>query len=408
MGKYRRGKITIEAVNGLKPGEYLLDTIAHGFGVRRQEAGRHYFLRKMVRGRRHFVTIGEHGAGWTPEAARREAQRLYLAIRAGEFDPGAERTKRRQMPTLGAYLEEHIASNPAHNKPATLAAKKASFQHVWGTDLAKRPVDEVVESDIAALHRRMKDLPFAANRLVNYLAAVFAEAERQKLRKPGTNPCAGQRLFRERQRERFLSTTERELFMAALRAAIENGSAPPQAIGCLLLLAATGARKSEILKLEWSDVDLERRMIALADSKTGKKSIFLSGFAVEILQNLPRIDGNPYVIVGERAGGHFVGLQKVWQRLRKAAGLADVRIHDLRHDFASMAAASGASLLEIGALIGHRKVSTTARYAHLAADPLRELNERVGTKIAALDGSRATGEAAAEVVSLEQRRRSGN
>lgn len=188
--------------------------------------------------------------------------------------------------------------------------------------------------------------------------------------------------YKEEGRERFLSTDERDRFRDTLRAALDDGTAPKQAIWCLFLLAATGARKSEILRLRWSEVDLERRLIALADSKTGKKTIFLSDFAIQALANLPRIEGNPYVIFGERPGSHLIGLQKIWERLRRAAKLEDVRIHDLRHDFASMAAASGASLLEIGALIGHRKVATTQRYAHLAASPLRELNERVGAGLA--------------------------
>ena len=166
MGKYRRGRITIEAVNGLKPGEFLLDTIASGFGVRRQDTGRHYYFRKMVRGRRHYVSIGEHGAGWTPDTAREEARRLYLAIKAGEFDPGAERTKRRTMPTLGAYIEEHLKTNPRHNKPGTLEAKRYAFRHV-PVDVAKRPLDEITESDLAGLHRRLKAKAITANRLVN-------------------------------------------------------------------------------------------------------------------------------------------------------------------------------------------------------------------------------------------------
>lgn len=166
MGRYRRGKITIEAVNSLKLGEFLLDTIANGFGVRRQDVGRHYFLRKMVSGRRHYVSIGEHGVGWTPETARQEAQRLYLVIKAGDFDPGAERTKRRTMPTLGAYIEEHLKTNPRHNKLGTLAAKRYAFRHI-PADLAKRPLDEISKGDIVALHRRLKAKSVTANRVVN-------------------------------------------------------------------------------------------------------------------------------------------------------------------------------------------------------------------------------------------------
>jgi integrase len=122
-------------------------------------------------------------------------------------------------------------------------------------------------------------------------------------------------------------------------------------------------------------------MIRLPDSKTGAKTLYLNAPALAVLNELPRVDGNPFVIVGERKGARLVNLQKPWRRIREAAGLDDVRLHDLRHSFASVAAAGGMSLPIIGALLGHSQPQTTARYAHLAADPLRAASEAVAGEI---------------------------
>ncbi|MBU2580254.1 MAG: response regulator [Alphaproteobacteria bacterium] len=130
-------------------------------------------------------------------------------------------------------------------------------------------------------------------------------------------------------------------------------------------------------------------LIALPDSKTGQKAVFLNEAAVELLRSLPRVPGNPYVLVGAREGGHIINLQKPWRRIRKLADIEDVRIHDLRHSFASIAAAQGASLQLIGRLLGHTNAQTTQRYAHLVADQVKELNETVGQKVGSALGRHA-------------------
>jgi integrase len=147
------------------------------------------------------------------------------------------------------------------------------------------------------------------------------------------------------------------------------------------LLILTGARLNEIMTLQWAHVDLQRAFLFLPDSKTGKKPLRLSAPAIALLEQAPRVDGNPFVIVGFVEGSHLVNLQKPWRSVRDLAGLPDVRIHDLRHTFASMAAASGASFPMIGKLLGHSQPQTTARYAHLADDPIQKLNDDVGTAI---------------------------
>ena len=162
------------------------------------------------------------------------------------------------------------------------------------------------------------------------------------------------------------------------------------------LLVFTGARLSEVLNLRWQDVDVERAKLWLPDSKTGRKALYLSAPALQVLADLPRLDGNPHVICGDKPGARLVNIQKPWRRIRARAGLEDVRLHDLRHSFASVAAAGGLSLPMIGKLLGHTQAATTQRYAHLAADPVRAANEAIGQRIAAM----MKGGAGSDVVTL--------
>jgi integrase len=157
--------------------------------------------------------------------------------------------------------------------------------------------------------------------------------------------------------------------------------ASPWVIAALRLLILTGARLSEIRKLLWSEVDLSRRILRLHDSKTNEKTIYLSDAAIEILSFVPRLDGNPHVVCGGKDGCCLINLQKPWRRIREMAGLGDVRVHDLRHSFASFAAARGHSLVIIGALLGHKNPATTARYAHLTQEALTHTNNAIAETI---------------------------
>lgn len=169
---------------------------------------------------------------------------------------------------------------------------------------------------------------------------------------------------------------------AALDEASAKGEVGPFAIAAIKLLIFTGARLSEILTQQWSFVDPERRKLLLPDSKTGQKAITLNEEAIAVLKEVPRFPNNPFVIVGFRQSGHLINLQKPWRLVRKKAGLNDVRLHDLRHTFASVAVASGGSLPVIGRALGHSQPMTTARYAHLTDDPVRQLTQSTGAALA--------------------------
>jgi len=160
-----------------------------------------------------------------------------------------------------------------------------------------------------------------------------------------------------------------------------------EALAAIRLLLLTGCRRNEILTLRWEDVDLQRGFLLFPDSKTGRKIIPLTPAVAEVLEGLPRIPGNPYILPGRGGRGHFIGLFHAWERIRDKAGIPDVRLHDLRHSFASFGAGGGLGLPILGKLLGHRNVATTARYAHLADDPVRVAAEGVSGEIAqALNG----------------------
>jgi integrase len=155
-----------------------------------------------------------------------------------------------------------------------------------------------------------------------------------------------------------------------------------RALVAIRLLIFTGCRSAEILGLRWQDVDIERRCLHLSDSKTGKRAVLINGAAVAILEGLERARTEVFVIPGDKPGTHRRSLQAVWERIRQEAEIPDVRIHDLRHTFASFGVNGGQNLNIVGRLLGHSKVTTTQRYAHLADDPIRRATERMGEALA--------------------------
>jgi len=219
----------------------------------------------------------------------------------------------------------------------------------------------------------------AASRTVGFLGAILAFAVEREIR--SDNPARGIKRFRGRNCDRFLSETELAR-LGQLLSDAEKAGANRYAIAAIRMLALTGCRKNEILSLKWNWVDLERGVLRLPDSKTGEKTVYLGASATNLLKSLGREEGSPYVFPSNRSDGHFRDLQGFWSDLRVKAGLSDVRLHDLRHSFASFAAADGTSLLIIGKLLGHKNSATTARYAHLADDPMRRAADKVSKQIA--------------------------
>jgi integrase len=214
-----------------------------------------------------------------------------------------------------------------------------------------------------------------ATRTVGLLGGIFSFAVEAGW--ISENPVRGVKRFRDRRNERFLGADELHKLGAALNKA-EAASENPYAIAIIRLLILTGARKGEIESLRWPEVDWQFNYLRLADSKTGQKLIMLNGAAVEVLQTVLRQNTSDFVFPATRSDGYYEGTPKVWRRIREQAGLQNVRLHDLRHSFASMAVSSGASLPVIGALLGHKDSATTSRYAHLCDDPVRSASNTIG------------------------------
>ncbi len=403
-----RGKITKRSVDALAPGAggaeaVLWDSEVKGFGVRVQRGGsKSYILHYrggIGRGATlHKLTIGRHGSPWTAETARAEAKRL-LGMVEGGADPAADRIARKEAPTIADLAERFLAEHAeAKRKASTALEYRRLLDRAILPALGRRKAMDVIRHDIAKLHHGLRETPYQANRLLAVLSKMFNLAERWGLRPDGSNPCRHVEKFGERKRERMLSPAE----LARLGDALAAHDGSPFAVAAVKLLVFTGARLGEVLGLRWEWIDFERGEARLPDSKTGAKTLHLPPPALAVLAELPRLDGNPYVVAGAKPGAALVNLEKPWRAIRKPAGLDDVRLHDLRHAFASVAASSGMGLPIIGKMLGHTQPATTARYAHLASDPVKAAAAAVAGKIAAAmaGGSGDAGKGGAAVVPL--------
>lgn len=386
MAVDRISKRTVDALQPEAKDVYLWDVDLTGFGLKLTPAGRRVYLVQYRiggrSGRTRRFTIGTHGV-LTAEQARVEARRLLGEVAAGR-DPSDQKQQAKGSTSLGQALNQFLADHVDSKLKRSTAEEYRRLDRLCiPADLKRRSLTEVTRSDIARLHLSLRGKPYQGNRLLALLSKFFNWCERHGFRPDGMNPCRHIEKYREHRRERFLSADELGRMGAALRKAEADGNASPFAIAAIRLLTLTGARLSEVLGIRWSEVDLGRACLRLPDSKTGQKVIYLNAPALQVLAEVPRLEGNPHVICGEKSGKRLVNLQKPWRRIRASAGLDDVRIHDLRHSFASVAVAGGASLPIIGALLGHTQPQTTARYAHLSADPLTAANELAGARLAA-------------------------
>ena len=379
-------RITKRSVDALVAHErerVVWDDDIKGFGVRVHPTGRKaYIVKTRYRGRVIKMTIGTHGAV-TPSYARVRAAEIITDARAGK-DPAGRKTDAPTMRALGRrFLDEYV---PAHCKPSTAEEYRRSVKLFIDPRIGSRRVPDIQRSDIAALHHGLRDTPYQANRTLGVLSKMFNLAELWDIRPDGSNPCRHVKRFREENRERFLSDAEYQRLGTALKEIEADGSETSPAIAAVRLLMLTGCRLSEIQKLRWEHVDLEAGELRLPDTKTGAKVVYLGDPAIAVLRGIDRRDSNPWAISGRKPGRHLTDLQHPWRRIRARAGLDDVRIHDLRHSFASGGLLVGEGLPMIGKLLGHTQVQTTARYAHLANDPVKSAANRIAIRIAEVAG----------------------
>ena len=378
-----RKHITKSVVDTMRPSEIIWDTKLIGFGVRYQRRDKVFVYKCRIDNRQRWFAIGKYGQPWTVADAENRVKAIQGDI-AKELDPAAIRDERIRSPTLrqvGAIFLETVVTK---KRKATQVLYRDFLERLTYPKLGDVKVAQIKFSDIAILHYGLRNTPITANRVIASLSTLFSWCERCGLRPKHSNPVQGVERFAEKSKERFLSPRELARLGVALARAERNQTESVFALAAIRLLILTGCRRNEILELPWKDVKIERAMLLLPETKTGARPVYLSAPALSVLAALPRVSNNPFVIVGEKQGQHLVNLRKPWLRICKVARLRYVRIHDLRHSFARVGVSGGASLPIIGKLLGHTKSSTTEKYSHLAADPVRAVNEAMGDQIATM------------------------
>ena len=413
-------KITKERVEAAKPevrDTFLWDTNTQGFGLKVTPAEKKVFIfQYRLRGRLCRLTIGEYGEAWggdgrplTADKARRQAEIYRGQVNAGT-DPRATIADGDKNITLAKLCDEYLEDAPhlvlkgkgRPKKETTLKTDQVCIESHIKPLLGKRRVQEITQEDIKKFQRDVaagktaKDVKDkngkrsivkggigAAGRSTALLGTLFTYAVPKYC---DTNPVRGVEISTPESRGRQLSPAELQNIGEALN---DFEGSQPQAVAILRLLILTGARRNEILSLKWDWVDTEARALLLPDSKTGKKTIHLPAPALKVINKIKKTKGSPYVFPAMRGDGHYVGLPKVWRNIRDRAKMPDLRIHDLRHPFATMAVAGGDSLYLVGQVLGHQQAKTTEKYAHLPDDPVRAVADRTASKLdAALKGKK--------------------
>jgi integrase len=425
-----RARISKRSVDALvcpkgRDREFLWDDALAGFGVAAFPSGKKSYVAQFrLAGRSRRSVVGDHGR-LTPDEARSAAKRLLGAVEQGA-DPIAAKRAERSVPTLSeianSFLESHVRPK---RKPRTAEGYEILLRLHILPAIGSMRVSDIRRVHVSRLHASVSAVaPGAANRAISLVSAIWNWAARRDQVSFEKNPARGIERNREEGKERYLTAAELGRLGDTLRLAETEGLpwepdkrkltakhapkpdsrrtlADPCAVAAIRLLILTGARLREILHAEWRDLDCERGMIHLPDSKTGRKPIYLSAAALTVLNDLPRLADNPFIIPGAKKGSHRADLKNPWASICAHAGLAGVRIHDLRHSFASIGAGSGMGLPLLGRLLGHKQPATTQKYAHLDADPLRKAVNSIG---ATIDAAMRGGSGSREVVALLNRR----
>jgi integrase len=421
-----KAKITKRSVDAIAlpaQGEARLwDTDLRGFLLRAYPTGRKVYAVKCRVGRlQQMHTIGVHGSPWTPDEARKAATEALRQAKSGS-DPSADRKAAKDALTVADLIDRYLAEGPA-TKPAkrtsTWAIDASNLNRHIRPLLGRKFANAVTKGDAARAVRDIADGKTAtdertvkrgrarvtggagtARRTRITSAAMFAWGVEHSL--INTNPFAGIQLASAPARERFLAGDEAERLLGAVADLQLKGTISELFADAIRLLLLTGARKTEILGLRWSEVDTVRMMLILppertkAGGRTGERRIALSQPAFQLIDkrreaggrteheagaNRQRASQHEFVFPASRGDGHAKGLRRAFMKAAIAAKLEGLRIHDLRHSFASFAVANGASLILVGKLLGHASARTTERYAHLSSDPLHSAVSQISRRI---------------------------
>ena len=350
---------------------FLWDSEVPGFGLRITPQGQKSFVFSYRAGIRSRLYCIGAVASWSVDDARKKARDLAREVDLGQ-DPLEERIRSRKQITVSELAEEYMARYALKHKRSAKTDRARLNKYVIPA-LGHRSVCDVTQNDVERMHARMgENTPVEANRVVSLLGKVFECAKGWGyLPEERPNPARRIKKFPEQERDVWVTPEAMPKLVGAIEAE-QN----PYVKGALWLYLLTGARKNELLQVQWKDVNLKTRTLVVPETKTGKPyTIPLSAQAVEILQGLPRIEGNPHVFPGRKPGGRLVNIDKSWRRIRKAAGMEHIRLHDLRRTVGSMMAGEGKSLHLISQVLHHKTSKITERYARVHADPEREMLE---------------------------------
>jgi integrase len=374
-------KRTVEALPVKAESYFVWDDQVKGFGVRVMPTGtRTYQVQYRKGGRTRRSSIGRHGTVTVDQARQRAKELLGLVASGG--NPVEEVSQHRRAPTVGALCERFFQAHVLERcKPSTQGEYRRSIDLFIRPAIGAFKVVDVERRDIAELHHRLKDKPYQGNRTLGVLSKMFNLAEVWGLRPDGSNPCRHVPKYREKKRNRYLTHVELLRLGTTLSECEADETESPFVIATFRLLVLTGCRLGEIQTLKWEYIT--QNGMELPDSKTGARRIPLPQAARAVLSTLPRFPDNPYVVAGKVAGQHLSDLQHPWRRIRALAELGDVRIHDLRHTYASNAVSSGMPIQMVGRLLGHTQLQTTMRYAHLADDAVKRAAEENATAMSA-------------------------
>jgi integrase len=407
MVSKRRGSpaLTEDRVKRLLPPESGERTVWCGtlprFGVRLRAGGssRTFILKyRGSDGRQRKMTLGSWPALST-DAARRLARQHLGDVERGH-DPASERQAERDAPTVRHLANEYLKAKASVKRQSSVRDDQALWNAIILPSLGNRRVKDVTAREIEGLHRSRSATPYRANRMLALLSNAFALAIRWGWR--ADNPVRGIERYHEDRRERYLTSNELDRLINVL-----NHHPNRRGANVVRLMLLTGARRGEVLSATWDQFDLHAGVWTKPSAHTKQRQVhrvplsaaaqaLLAQIAEEAAQTEPKPRN---VFPGDAPGKPLGDIKNFWRSLCREARLEGVRLHDLRHHYASMLASSGLSLVIIGRLLGHTQTSTTARYAHLFDDPLRAATERVG---ALVDGA---GKSGAEIVPLKQHNR---
>jgi integrase len=387
-------RIGLRDVRGLSPGETIWDAAVPGFGARRQQSEAIAYILKYrtKEGRQRWMTIGRHGAPWTPDEAREEARRVLGGVATGE-DPSADKMLKRKAATVSELCDQYLADAEAGRlltrrkvakKTSTLSTDKGRIERHIKPLLGNMKVPSVTRADIekfmhdvaegktAGRTKTTKKRGLAnvrggkgtASRTTGLLGAIFTYAIGRNIRTD--NPVHGVIRYADGRKERRLSSLEYQALGTAMKQS-ENANLWPPAILAVKFLTLTGWRSGEALKLTWKEVDIESRTATLSDSKTGRSVRPISNAACAILKEAKKLSNDSLVFPATRGVGSMLGFPKFWKKISSVQKIPpDITPHTLRHSFASLGGDLGYSELTIGAIIGHRSNTITSRYIHSA------------------------------------------